>query len=302
VTISADLYEDYVENQSGIRDIWVNITYPDNATQSFPMELNASSWYDYTYTFNNTWQTGVYNANNTNSSGGVFTVASHGSMSVCTVKDTFGTNEYINLTDPPGSPSPSLGYEVLDDGAVLHLWNQYDSYYFNTSSGIQLTNHKDQYWSRNVLMLGYYNNDQWNLLYRTDELTGFTKHIETDDATYVNITLWKDLTYAGYSFRLAIRYHLGANDNDLTVIPSIKNIGTTSIPYVLGFGWELKDIQINMTTQGDYILVDQDKYLLNQTLDNSYTSLNDTVFYLKEDVTGSQTKSVVSALEPGSQL
>ena len=302
VTIAADI----LENESGVKDVWATVTAPDNTTTTLAMAPNASSEYDYTCSFNGTWQPGTYfydvyasdRANNTNGSGGVFTVAAHGSMSVCTVKDTFGTNEYINLTDPPGSPSPSLGYELVDDGAVLHLWNQYDSYYFNTSSGIQLTNHKDQYWSRNVLMLGYYNNDQWNLLYRTDELTGFTKHIETDDATYVNITLWKDLTYAGYSFRLAIRYHLGANDNDLTIIPSIKNIGTTSIPYVLGFGWELKDIQINMTTQGDYILVDQDKYLLNQTLDNSYTSLNDTVFYLMEDVTGSQTKSLYLRWNP----
>jgi hypothetical protein len=148
------------------------------------------------------------------------------------------------------------------------------------------------------MMLGYYNNDQWNLLYRTDELTGFTKAIETDNSTYVNVTLWKDLTYAGYSFRLALRYHLGVDDNDLTIIPSIKNLGATLIPSVFGFGWELKDIQINMTTEGDYILVDQDKYLLNQTLDNSYTSLNETMFYLMEDVTGSQTQSLYLPWNP----
>jgi PKD repeat protein len=306
VTISADIYEDYVENQSGVRDIWVNITYPDNTTQSFPMGPNVSSEHDYIFTFNDTWQIGVYNysiyvndyANNINATGLNFTVSAEAAITVCTTKDTYTDNQFINLTDPPGDPSPPLGYELLDDGAVLHLWNQYDSYYFNTSSGIHLTNHKDQYWSRNVLMLGYYNNDQWNLLYRTDELTGFNRDIEIDESSFVNVTLWKDLSYGGYSFRLAIRYHLGVNDNDLTVIPYIKNIGSSSIPYVLGFGWELRDIQINMTTQGDYILVDQDKYLLNQTLDNSYTSLNDTVFYLMEDVTGSQTKSLYLRWNP----
>ena len=302
VTIAADI----LENESGIKEVWVTITAPDNTSVNLTMALNTSSEYDYTCTFNDTWQHGIYFydvyatdwSNNMNGSGGIFTVTANATLSICTVKDNFESSEFINLTDPPGDPSPSLGYELIDDGTVLHLWNQYDSYYVNTSSGVQLTNHKDEYWSRNVLMLGYYNNDQWNLLYRTDELTGFTREIESDDATFVHVTLWKDLTYAGYLFRLAIRYHLGVYDNDLTVIPSIKNIGSSSIPYVLGFGWELKDIQINMTTEGDYILIDQQTYLLNQTLDNSYTSLNDTVFYLMEDVTGSQIQSLYLRWNP----
>ena len=304
VTIEVNIFD----NLSGIQAVYLNITYPDNETTgNFSMEANMSYPCDYIYVFKDTWQTGVYNysiwvidnANNTNCTSGFnFPVSGEAVITVCTTKDTYTSNEFINLTDPPGNPSPTLGYELLDDGAVLHLWNQFDSYYFNTSNGIQLTNHKNEYWSHNVLMLGYYHNDQWNLLYRTDELTGFTRDIEIDESSYVNVTLWKDLFYGGYSFRLAVRYHLGVYDHDLTVIPYIKNIGTTSIPYVLGFGWELKDIQINMTTQGDYILVDQDKYLLNQTLDNSYTRLNDTVFYLKEDVTGSQTQSLYLRWNP----
>jgi PKD repeat protein len=303
MTIAVDLFD----NQSLVRDIHVNITYPNNTSQNFTMINNISSPYDYTYTFNGTWQAGVYNysiwavdyANNTNFTTGFnFTVSAEANITVSTTKNNYTDNEYINLTDPPGSPSPSLGYELLDDGAVLHLWNHYDSYYFNTSSGIQLTNHKDEYWTKNILILGYYNNDQWNLLYRTDELTGFSRSIETDTINYMNVTLWKDLSYAGYQFRLALRYHLGVNDNDLTVIPSIKNTGENTIPYVLGFGWELKDIQINTTSNGDYIMVDQNSYLLNQTLDNSYTSLNDSVFYLMENITDSQTQSLYLRWNP----
>jgi hypothetical protein len=156
---------------------------------------------------------------------------------------------------------------------------------------MQLTNHYDEYWSHNVLMLGYYNNDQWNLLYRTDELSGFNKEIESDNETYVNATLWKDLSYAGYDFRLAIRYHLGIDDNELTVIPYIKNLGM-AIPYTLGFGWEMKDIQIDMTTDGDYINVDGTMYYLNQTLDNVYTDLLEPEFYLMENITNTNTKSL----------
>ncbi|PNX47480.1 MAG: hypothetical protein BV459_04355, partial [Thermoplasmata archaeon M11B2D] len=304
VTFEVNLFD----NLSGIQAVYINITYPDNETTgNLSMVANMSYPCDYIYFFNDTWQNGVYNysiwvvdhANNTNCTSGFnFTVSADATITVCTTKENYTSNDYINLTDPPGDPSRPLGYELLDDGAVLHLWNQYDNYYFNTSSGIQLTNHKDNYWSHNVLMLGYYNNDQWNLLYRTDELTGFNRDIEIDENSYVNVTLWKDLSYAGYPFRLAIRYHLGVNDCDLTVIPYIKNLGTTSILYVLGFGWELKDIQINMTTQGDYIMVDQESYYLNQTLENVYTDLNETVFYLMDDSTETQTQSLYVRWDP----
>jgi len=294
-----------IDNISGVNTVYTNITKPDTTTVTLPMMHIIDNYY-YAL-FNDTWQNGDYNysiwaidyTNNTNYANGFdFTVSAEANITVCTTKDTYTDNEFINLTDPPGTHSPALGYELLDDGTVLHLWNHYDNYYFNISSGIQLTNHKDEYWSHNVMMLGYYNNDQWHLLYRTDELTGFSRSIETDNSTYVNVTLWKDLSYAGYPFRLALRYHLGVDDNDLTIIPSIKNLGTTTIPYVLGFGWELKDIQINTTTEGDYIVIDQESYSLNQTLNNTYTDLHETMFSLMDDSTDTQTQSLYLRWDP----
>jgi hypothetical protein len=294
------------DNQSGVNLVKVNITYPDNSYGNYTMNNTGGS--NYEYVFSDTWQTGQYNytiwsidnANNSNfSSQYSFTVSAQGNVSVCTVKDIYGDNESINLTDPPGgegsgggSSSQTIGYELLYDNKVLHIWNKYDSYYFNTSSGIQLTNHYNEYWSHNVLMLGYYNNDVWNLIYRTDELSGFNKDIESDNETFVNVTLWKDLTYQGYDFRLAIRYHLGVYDNELTVIPYIKNIDQNDIPYILGFGWEMKDIQIDMTTSGDYINVNRTMHYLNQTLNNIYTNLSETEFYLMENITDTKTKSL----------
>ena len=65
---------DFFDNQSGIQDVYINITYPDNTTQNDTMKINVSNPYDYEYNFNNTWQIGIYNysiwlddtANNTN--------------------------------------------------------------------------------------------------------------------------------------------------------------------------------------------------------------------------------------------
>jgi hypothetical protein len=140
-------------------------------------------------------------------------------------------------------------------------------------------------------MLGYYNNDEWNLIYRTDELSGFNKDI-TSDETYVNVTLWKDLSYNGYDFRLAIRYHLGVDDNELTVIPYIKNIDDEDIPYVLGFAWEIKDIQIDMTPENDYIEINGTSYLLNQSLDETYKDMDNSCFYIREDHAGDTSESL----------
>jgi hypothetical protein len=295
VTINADV----TSNVSTIDMVTVNISYPDDTYASFNMTNTVGDTYEYVFT--DTWQNGQYdyviwakdvNGNESGSSTYNFDVSVDATISVCTIKDSYNNSEIVNLTDPPSS-SYMVGYEFLDNGEVLHIWNNLDNYYFDTDSGIQLTNHYDEYWSHNVLMLGYYNNDEWNLIYRTDELSGFNKEIESDNETFVNATLWKDLTYQGYDFRLAIRYHLGIGDNELTVIPYIKNIGNEDIPYNLGFAWEIKDIQIDMTEENDYIEIDGTTYYLNEEdLDESYTNMDVPNFYIKEDIGVDESESL----------
>ena len=186
-----------------------------------------------------------------------------------------------------GEYPDDIGYEFLNGGDVLHIWNTEDNYYFDVDTGIQLTNHYNQYWTHNVMMLGYYAGDTWNLMYRTDELTGFSKTLDTDNATYINITMWKDFSYSGYDFRFAIVYYLGLNDKNLTVIPYIKNLGI-EIPYTLAFGWELRDIQIDMTEEDDQIYINNvTSYSLHQTLDESYDNTEtDGFFYLLNNNSG----------------
>ena len=292
--VSSNIYD----NESGIDIVKINITYPDNSYVNTTMNNTQGAAYESNFT--DSWLTGQYNytiwvkdnANNTNiTTQRSFNISVEANITISTIKDIYYDNETINLTDPPSGTS-ELGYELLDDGDILHMWNQYDSYYFNTSSGIQLTNHYDDYWSHNVLMLGYYNNDMWNLIYRTDELSGFNRNVDSDDETFVNATIWKDLTYNGYDFRLAIRYHLGVDDNELTVIPYIKNIDEDNIPYVLGFGWEIKDIRIADTIYNNSILINCSEYQLNQTLDLEFTNLTATVTYWNETTNQSENTSI----------
>jgi hypothetical protein len=295
ITISAD-----VTDISGVNTVNVSIFKPQNETlpgSSYTMTNTDVDTYE--YVFNDTWLNGQYNysiwaidnfGNSNISSQYCFNVSAMATVTVCTIQDEYGNNTIVNVTDPLGDPL-SIGYELLDDDKVLRIWNKYDSYYFNTSSGIQLTNHFNEYWSHNVLMLGYYNNNQWNLIYQIDELSGFNKNIDTDNETYVNATLWKNLTYQGYDFRLAIRYHLGVDDKELTVIPYIKNLGQ-AIPYTLGFAWEIKDIQVNMTPSGDYIEINGTTYYLNQSLDETYKNIDQPCFYIREDVSSGRSESL----------
>ena len=178
--------------------------------------------------------------------------------------------------------NPTMGYELLDNGEIFHMWNKFNDYYFNTSSGIQITNHYQQWWTHNVMLLGYYQGDEWHVLYRTDELTGFTWSIDTDNTNYINVTGYRDLTYSSYNFRLAVRYSLFDSSQDLTVIPYIKNLGIP-IPYTLAFGWEIKDIKIGTTYENDQIRINGTSYLLNQALNKKYTNIgNDTIFHLDD--------------------
>jgi len=146
VTISADV----TSNVTSLDMVTVNISYPDDTLKSFNMSNTGGDTYE--YSFSDTWQHGqydyviwvkdIYGVEN-GSSQYSFNVSVNATISVCTVKDSYGGGEIVNLTDPPGDigSSQQIGYELLDDGEVLRVWNQLDDYYFNTSSGIQLTNH-----------------------------------------------------------------------------------------------------------------------------------------------------------------
>lgn len=297
ITISAYVYHLF----NNISMVKVNVTYPDNSTNNFTMANTENDTYQ--YGFDDTWQIGTYQyylwatdtqGNSSYTTQYDFSIIANASIQVCTINNTYTSADDINVTDPP-TPSTlyDIGYELLDDGDVLHMWNLYDSYYFYTDSGIQLTNHKDEYWSHNVLMLGYYNNDNWNLIYRTDELSGFQKTVDTDNQIFVNATLWKDLIYQGYEFRLAIRYHLGLTDNELTVIPYIENLGN-SIPFTLGFAWEINDIRIDDTPENDYILINDSYYWLNESLDLSFKNLSKPVYCWNETLN----ESIICNYEP----
>ncbi len=164
-----------------------------------------------------------------------------------------------------------IGYEFLDDGKVVHIWNTQDDYFFEKDAGIQLTNYYEDYWSRNIFCLGYYNNDEWIKIKCADELTNFNKNIETDNLTYVNATLWKDFSYGNYDLRLAVNYYLGLNDKNLSITIYGKNIGI-DIPFDLGFAWKVTDLDVPPETT-DKILINNTNYGLDGNYDLTFKDM-----------------------------
>ena len=150
-----------------------------------------------------------------------------------------------------------IGFEELDGGTVWHIWNPDADYYFNATSGIQFTNHYNEYWTKNIFCAGYKDGSgDWQ--YDCNDVLPFTWSHITDNETYVNITGWRDKTIGTKEVRMVLRYNLELNDTNLTVIPYIENIGTEDITNDLGFAWKIVDIQIANTTAND-------TYYINQT-------------------------------------
>ena len=122
VTITANITDD----QHNITSVKVGISYPDHTYGNYSMTHDKDDLYK--YTFNNTWLTGQYNytiwvtdnASNVNcSTEQYFHVNAQATVRVATLKNSYTTNEYINLTDPP---SPPENYTLVGRGAT---WNTY---------------------------------------------------------------------------------------------------------------------------------------------------------------------------------
>ena len=177
----------------------------------------------------------------------------------------------------------SIGYEMVDS-ETLHFWNEIDDYYLNMTSGIQLTNHYDDYWTKNVFCIGYYSGDEWVKIKCSDELGGFNQTILTDNETFVNITLWKDFTYSGYDIRLGIRDSLGSNDTNLSITIYGKNLGI-DIPFDLGFAWKVTDWDIPSNLTDDVLMINNTEYWIKGNYNLTFKNLSESFFMGKDTTT-----------------
>ncbi len=185
----------------------------------------------------------------------------------------------------------TIGYEYLNsttgevviqlEGDVVHIWNTQDDYFFDKDSGIQFTNHFQDYWTKNIFCIGYYSGEEWIKIKCADELTNFEKSIETDDETYVSVTLWKDISFTQnlktYNMELKVNYYLGLNDENLSITISGNNTGI-DIPVDLGFAWKVTDWDIPSNETDDYLEINNFGYPIKGTYDLTFKNMEESYF------------------------
>ncbi len=195
-------------------------------------------------------------------------------------------------TSPNQLNSNPVGYELLDDGQIVHIWNNIticdqrlgcedrgDDYYINLASGLQLTNHYNQYWSRNEFC-GAINITGTVNYYCTDVLP-FAFEASSDNLTYASVYGNRTIVLAGgRRVDFSITYNLSVNATNITITPRIRNLGTVEIPFELGFAWKIKNIQIYMNRTENYIDITNDTIPLNQSLNLAFRNVLGNMFQI----------------------
>jgi len=173
-----------------------------------------------------------------------------------------------------------IGYEYLDGGEVIHIWNDVDDYYLNASSGIQITNYYDEYWTHNIFCLGY-NSGTWNY-YCTDDLP-VTLNVYSDNSTYVQVNGTRSLSVAGRTIIFGIDYYIELSDEEMNVSVGVRNNGGGDITNEIGLAWRTDDIKIGNTYEHDVIKINFTEYDLSDTLDITFNNLTSCGYDVVQD-------------------
>jgi hypothetical protein len=127
----------------------------------------------------------------------------------------------------PGNTNP-MGIELNSTSNVWHMWNENNDYYMNKTSGIQITNHYQEYWTHNVFCAWIYLGE--TKLYNITPTTADRQSIDlaygscvatsldTDNAVYCGNTLGIDRNEWGY-----------VNSTHSSIIPSDATITNVTI-------------------------------------------------------------------------
>lgn len=173
-----------------------------------------------------------------------------------------------------------FGYQFLDNGEVLNIWNPSLNYYFNTSSGLQFTNNYNDYWSKNIFCVGWKTGGIW--VDRCNDgsiLKNFNWTIETDNLSYVTLQGYKTITFDGKASEIGLNYTLNTSYNDLIITPSLKNIDTTPITDEIRFKWRIQDINIG-DGFNNYAIGDGAEINLSKNWDISRTNITPKEFMI----------------------
>lgn len=207
------------------------------------------------------------------------------------VKDS---NDYIVLKTPyswlndssrvyPVHIEPSTGIEYNATVDVYDIWNNIGHYYVNATSGIQITNHFQEYWTKNLVCVIFY----WGSSsheYCTDG-GDWVWYNSTDGSTFSNLTGTTTAKWSGHQWDIALEYYLEANWTEIRITPTFENKKNKNYDKA-ELKWHVDDIRVKNTQENDTFEMHNgtwNTFWLNDTgLDIGFDNVTNRTYYLNE--------------------
>ena len=185
----------------------------------------------------------------------------------------------------------SIGITYNSTTKVYDLFNDYHNFYVNGTSGDGLSNVPEEFWSKNILCVKASMISGLTISYPVqcfDKLSWIWQNV-SDNKTFANLTgVAKWGIAKDYAVKITMEYYLTANDSRIQITPTIQNVGNRSTTaWII---WRVHDIKISNTKENDHITVlnngTEESYLLNESLNLSYASLDNRTYFLADWVAG----------------
>jgi len=179
-----------------------------------------------------------------------------------------------------------IGLTYNETTNVYDLYNEYNHFYVNASSGFQITNVIDEYWSQNYICINVY--DELGTHEKCENEMEFFWVSDTDNEFYSQLVGGSIFEIENYSFMFSITYFLYKNESEIKITPSLINTG----PDVnLSISWKVDDIKIGNTYGDDYFsYINNDSVITyplnNLTLNLNNSEMQESIYYLNEQTSG----------------
>ena len=175
---------------------------------------------------------------------------------------------FMLLILPIVSATSPIGFYYNETTHDTHIWNNgsvKQDYYYSGECNAQISNLPNEIWEKVTLGLTY-GEDEEDLIDNYVELhQGGCNRIElTDNLTYVNITVWKQVTYLGKKGILAKNSYIELNDDFMKETFYFKSFDNINVD--VWFILKRSEIDISNNEKDDYAKV--------RKLDNTYEFLN----------------------------
>ena len=144
----------------------------------------------------------------------------------------------------------SIGIRYNSTTNVYDLYNPYHDYYINSTSGWQMSNVPEEWWSHNEICLQAVITG--NTAEKCTDSLPWTWTNATDNSTYADLNGTVNWVLASRRTLTAqIRYHLNTTDRRIKMTLQLSYTG--SLTTTGNLIWRVHDIRINNTPENDYL-------------------------------------------------